>query len=114
MTSTTLPRCSTHRGVSYVEAGAGEPVVLVHGVGLRLEAWAPQIEALAATSRVIAIDLPGHGASVPIERGSGLAAFIDWFMAALDDLGLDSVNVAGHSMGEIGRASCRERVCLLV
>ena len=106
MTLTTLPRCNTRRGVAYVEAGEGEPVVLVHGVGLRLEAWAPQIDALAATHRVIAIDLPGHGASAPIERGSGLAAFVEWFVAALDDLGLDSVNVAGHSMGALIAGGC--------
>ena len=40
-------------GAAYVEAGEGEPVVLVHGVGLRVEAWAPQIESLAATHRVV-------------------------------------------------------------
>jgi pimeloyl-ACP methyl ester carboxylesterase len=92
--------------VAYVEAGEGEPVVLVHGVGLRLEAWSPQIDALAATHRVIAIDLPGHGASAPIDRGSDIAAFIDWFVAALDDLALDSVNVAGHSMGALIAGGC--------
>jgi pimeloyl-ACP methyl ester carboxylesterase len=80
--------------------------VLVHGVGLRLEAWSPQIQSLAATHRVIAVDLPGHGASAPIRHGSDLAAFGDWFMTVLDDLGLDSVNVAGHSMGALIAGGC--------
>ena len=53
-------------------------MVLLHGVGLRLEAWAPQIESLAKTHRVIALDLPGHGGSSPISKGSGLDAFVDW------------------------------------
>jgi pimeloyl-ACP methyl ester carboxylesterase len=106
MTSTTLPRSSTNHGAAFVDVGAGEPVVLVHGVGLRLEAWSPQVEALAATHRVIAVDLPGHGASSPIGPGSGLAAFIDWFTTTLDDLGLDSVNVAGHSMGALIAGGC--------
>ena len=106
MTFPTRPRSSTVHGAAYVDAGDGEPVVLVHGVGLRLEAWAPQIESLAATHRVIAVDLPGHGASSPIGQGSGLAAFVDWFVAALDDLGLDSVNVAGHSMGALIAGGC--------
>jgi pimeloyl-ACP methyl ester carboxylesterase len=81
-------------------------VVLLHGVGLRLEAWAPQISSLAATHRVIAVDLPGHGASTPIGRGSGLDAFVDWLTTTLDDLGLDSVNVAGHSMGALIAGGC--------
>ncbi len=106
MTFPILPRSSTLHGAAYVDAGEGEPVVLIHGVGLRLEAWAPQIESLAATHRVIAVDLPGHGASFPIGHGSGLAAFVDWFVAALDDLGLDSVNVAGHSMGALIAGGC--------
>jgi (E)-2-((N-methylformamido)methylene)succinate hydrolase len=106
MTSRTRPRSKTIHGAAYVDAGEGEPVVLVHGVGLRLEAWAPQIEALAATHRVIAVDLPGHGASSPIGNGSGLAAFVDWLTTTLDDLSLDSVNVAGHSMGALIAEGC--------
>ncbi len=106
MTFPTRLRSSTPHGAAYVDAGEGEPMVFIHGVGLRLEAWAPQIESLAATHRVIAFDLPGHGASSPIGRGSGLAAFVDWFVAALDDLGLDSVNLAGHSMGALIAAGC--------
>ncbi len=115
MSFPTLPRSSTLHGAAYVEAGDGEPVVLIHGVGLRLEAWAPQIESLAATHRVIAVDLPGHGASSPIGQGSKLAAFVDWFVIALDDLGLDSANVVGHSMGALIAGGCAvtapERVC---
>jgi (E)-2-((N-methylformamido)methylene)succinate hydrolase len=103
--STELRKTLLH-GASCVDAGEGEPVVLLHGVGLRLEAWAPQIESLAATHRVIAIDLPGHGASAPIGKGSGLDAFVDWMVAALDDLGLGSVNLAGHSMGALIAGGC--------
>jgi (E)-2-((N-methylformamido)methylene)succinate hydrolase len=102
----TPKRSRTVHGAAYVEAGAGEPVVLLHGVGLRLEAWAPQIESLAESSRVIAIDLPGHGASTPIDSGSGLPSFIDWFTTTLDDLGLEIANVAGHSMGALIAGGC--------
>jgi (E)-2-((N-methylformamido)methylene)succinate hydrolase len=106
MKSRTLPRSSTARGAAYADVGQGEPVILVHGVGLRLEAWAPQIESLAETHRVIAVDLPGHGASSPIGRNSGLADFVDWLLAVLDDLGLDPVNIAGHSMGALIAGGC--------
>jgi (E)-2-((N-methylformamido)methylene)succinate hydrolase len=106
MTFPTRPRSSTIHGTAYVDSGDGEPVVLLHGVGLRLEAWEPQINTLAENHRVIAVDLPGHGASSPIHRGSGLSVFIDWFTTTLDDLGLDSVNVAGHSMGALIAGGC--------
>src|SRR4051812_12056630 len=106
MTSPTPPRCRTSRGAAYVTAGEGELVVLVHGVGLRLEAWAPQIDALATTHQVVAVDLPGHGDSSAIRPGSGLVAFVEWFIAVLDDLSCDSVNVAGHSMGALIAGGC--------
>jgi pimeloyl-ACP methyl ester carboxylesterase len=106
MTFPTRPRSSTLRGAAHVDVGEGEPVVFVHGVGLRLEAWEPQIESFAATHRVIAVDMPGHGASSPVAPGSGLAEFVDWLVAVLDDLGLDSVNIAGHSMGALIAGGC--------
>ncbi len=106
MTFPTRPRSSTPGGVAYVDIGEGEPVVLLHGVGLQLEAWDPQIEYLALTHRVIAMDLPGHGASVPIAKGSTLASFVDWFIRALNELDLHTVNVAGHSMGALIAGGC--------
>jgi len=99
-------RTETPHGATYVTAGAGEPVVLIHGVGLRLEAWAPQFDALAETHRVIAVDMPGHGGSAPIARGSDLAAYVTWCLRLFDDLGLDAVNVAGHSMGALIAGGC--------
>jgi (E)-2-((N-methylformamido)methylene)succinate hydrolase len=100
------PRSLTPGGVAYIDVGTGQPVVLLHGVGLQLEAWAPQIEYLARTHRVIAIDMPGHGASSPIASGSSLASFVDWFISALNELELEAVNVAGHSMGALIAGGC--------
>ena len=96
-----LPRKITKDGTAYHEAGTGEPLVLIHGVGMRLEAWAPQIEAFSKTQRVIAVDMPGHGESKTLPAGSGLEAFVDWFGGFLDEMTLDAVNVAGHSMGAL-------------
>ena len=59
----TVRRSHTKSGTAYAEQGAGEPLVLVHGVGMRLEAWAPQMAALGRYHRVIAVDMPGHGES---------------------------------------------------
>lgn len=106
MTFPIPPRSRTKRDVAYVDVGDGEPVVLLHGVGLRLEAWQPQLDVLSRSHRVIALDLPGHGGSAPLLSGSLLPAFVEWFICALDDLGLDTVNVAGHSMGALIAGGC--------
>ncbi|TAN03294.1 MAG: alpha/beta hydrolase [Rhizobiaceae bacterium] len=96
-----LPRSRTRHGAAYVERGEGEPLVLVHGVGMRLEAWAPQIATLAARHRVIAVDMPGHGASAGLAAGAGLPDFVAWLGEVLDDLLLHAVNIGGHSMGAL-------------
>ncbi|CAN7271050.1 alpha/beta hydrolase [Pararhizobium sp. LjRoot235] len=94
-------RLHTKNGTAYAEQGAGEPLVLIHGVGMRLEAWAPQMAALGKSHRVIAVDMPGHGESRPLSDAANLEAFVAWLGLFLDDLGLERVNVAGHSMGAL-------------
>ncbi|MBB2708498.1 alpha/beta fold hydrolase (plasmid) [Rhizobium sophoriradicis] len=96
-----LPRKKTAGGTAYHEAGSGEPLVLIHGVGMRLEAWAPQIAFLSAGHRVIAVDMPGHGESAQLPAGSRLEEFVTWFGCFLDEMAIDRVNVAGHSMGAL-------------
>lgn len=96
-----LPRKHTARGTAYHEVGKGEPLVLIHGVGMRLEAWMPQIEAFSRSHRVIAVDMPGHGESVGLPPGSKLEVFVAWFGGFLDEMAFSEVNVAGHSMGAL-------------
>lgn len=95
------PRQFTVAGAAYVERGAGEPLVLIHGVGMRLEAWWPQIESLSSTHRVIAVDMPGHGKSAPLPEDSQLPDFVGWLAGFLNDMQLGPVNLAGHSMGAL-------------
>lgn len=97
----TFVRRITPKGIAYVAKGSGEPLVLIHGVGMRLEAWWPQIESLSATHRVIAVDMPGHGQSEPLPKGSALPDFVAWLGSFLDEMQLDPVNLAGHSMGAL-------------
>jgi pimeloyl-ACP methyl ester carboxylesterase len=120
MTSATLLRSRTAGGTTYQEAGSGEPLVLIHGVGMRLEAWEPQLRALSGSHRVIAVDMPGHGGSERLPRGARLPDFVAWLGRFLDDLDLAGVAVAGHSMGALvaGGAAATfgariERVALL-
>jgi flavin reductase (DIM6/NTAB) family NADH-FMN oxidoreductase RutF/pimeloyl-ACP methyl ester carboxylesterase len=86
-------------GTSFIEKGEGEPLLLIHGVGLNAEAWAPQITAFAATHRVIALDMAGHGESRALPEGATLDDYVAQARRLLDDLGIAAANVAGHSMG---------------
>ena len=50
--------------IAVLRAGQGDPVVMLHGLGATKASFLPTVAALAASFRVIAIDLPGHGDSV--------------------------------------------------
>jgi (E)-2-((N-methylformamido)methylene)succinate hydrolase len=98
----TLPRSKTPSGAAYLERGEGdEALVLIHGVGMRIEAWQPQIDRLADDFRVIAVDLPGHGFSDALEDAPGLPRYVEWFRRFLEETKVGSVSVAGHSMGAL-------------
>jgi pimeloyl-ACP methyl ester carboxylesterase len=80
--------------------GTGPPVLLLHGVSLSAAAWAPLFAALPGR-RMLAVDLPGHGLSDPVEHRRGhvrehARLLID---DVLDAAGLDRAPVVGHSLG---------------
>lgn len=81
----------------------GRPVVvLIHGLGLSAESWAPVAEALAARYRVVAHDLRGHGRSEPAASGDyGLAAQAADLAAVLDHTVPPPARAVavGHSLG---------------
>jgi len=82
-----------------VQRGAGRNLLLIHGLGGSRESWNTIIGPLSAVRTVIAIDLPGHGAS-PAERDSGtfdgLVGSVERFIT---DRGYDGIDVVGSSMG---------------
>ncbi|TCK84097.1 pimeloyl-ACP methyl ester carboxylesterase [Paraburkholderia sp. BL9I2N2] len=100
MTSTTL-HLSNNRVAHYLEQGTGEPLVLIHGVGMQAAAWYPQIEALSAEFRVISVDMPGHGTSTALPANAGLQQFVEWAIDFIEALDVGLVNLAGHSMGSL-------------
>lgn len=100
MTSRTL-RLSDGLSVRVMEAGSGEPVLMLHGVGMRAEAWQPQFEDLADSFHVIAIDMPGHGESAPLPGQPLLRDYVAWAARVIEALGLGAVSVVGHSMGAL-------------
>lgn len=81
-------------------AGTGVPIVLLHGTGSSLHTWGEMLPLLATHYDVIAIDLPGHGFSTPLNSG-GMR--IEAVTAALEDvlqmIGCERLSVVGHSAG---------------
>jgi pimeloyl-ACP methyl ester carboxylesterase len=89
------PALTRHRG------GSGQPLVLVHGLGLSWRSWQPVLNALEDRHDVVAIDLPGFGESPPLPdrvppTPSRLADAVE---SELDRLGLDATAVVGNSLG---------------
>jgi pimeloyl-ACP methyl ester carboxylesterase len=90
--------------------GSGEPLVLLHGLGSRRQAWAPVIERVAAQRQAITVDLPGFGESPPDDSGTTLtvADHADRLQAFFAEAGVERPHVGGNSMGggvalELGR-----------
>jgi pimeloyl-ACP methyl ester carboxylesterase len=77
---------------------AAPPLMLLHALGEDGSTWRETATALAASHRVYALDLRGHGASGRTAAYS-FELMRDDVLAFLDDLGLDRVTVVGHSMG---------------
>ncbi len=97
MTWTTRPR-SEIGGLAAIQSGSGPDVLLLHGVGLRAEAWGAQLDGLASAGRLTAPDMPGHGES-PLNTSNGkLSDYRDAVQSVLDCLN-GPVIVVGHSMG---------------
>ncbi|MFF9092681.1 alpha/beta fold hydrolase [Streptomyces sp. NPDC014802] len=96
--------------VSYARVGRGAPLLLLHGIGHHRQAWDPVVDILAADRDVIAVDLPGFGASpaLPEALAYDLPTTTAVFGALCEALDLDRPHVAGNSLGglialELGR-----------
>ncbi|MFE9207073.1 alpha/beta fold hydrolase [Micromonospora sp. NPDC007230] len=81
-------------------AGAGPPVVLLHGIGRTLEDFTAQHELLARDHRVISVDLPGHGGSAPLDAPHTLPALARAVAEFLDAAGVTGpAHLVGNSLG---------------
>ncbi|MFE5137113.1 alpha/beta fold hydrolase [Streptomyces fagopyri] len=96
--------------MSYARVGTGEPLLLLHGIGHHRQAWDPVVHILAAEREVIAVDLPGFGASPALPDGltHDLGTVVPALGALCEALELDRPHVAGNSLGgllalELGR-----------
>lgn len=85
----------------YTRRGAGDPVVLVHGIGHRGAAFDPVAELLAERYDVIAVDVAGHGSSpVPAPHHSyAIPSHAEQLEELFAELGLGRPHVIGNSLG---------------
>jgi pimeloyl-ACP methyl ester carboxylesterase len=79
--------------------GAGEPLLLLHGIGSTRDDFAALRPRLDADYRVLAPDLPGHGRSAPLDGCPTVTAITDAVEADLDELKAGRVHVLGKSIG---------------
>lgn len=84
--------------LAYDRTGHGEPLVLLHGLGHRRQAWDAVVPLLASERDVIAVDLPAMGESPPPPVGD-YRAMADMVEKLFGELGLDRPHVAGNSLG---------------
>ncbi|MFF8380052.1 alpha/beta fold hydrolase [Streptomyces sp. NPDC015661] len=96
--------------MAYERRGAGEPLLLLHGIGHHWQAWEPVLDVLAAEREVIAVDLPGFGASDGLPEGVpyDLSTVVPVLGAFCGAVGFERPHVAGNSLGgllalELGR-----------
>lgn len=89
--------------VAYAHAGRRWPLkrtrlVLVHGSGCSGDSWRYQVLGLSRECEVVAVDLPGHGDSEPVEQPS-IERYAATVRGVLRRLGRRKVVLGGHSMG---------------
>jgi pimeloyl-ACP methyl ester carboxylesterase len=85
--------------IHWVEVGKGRPLVLLHGLCDSHRTWSAVAPALARSRRVLMPDLAGHGESSRPDATYALGWHADIVAGWLDALGLDEVDLVGHSYG---------------
>lgn len=80
--------------------GAGEPVLLVHGLGGTSNFWTPLAPALARF-RTVRPDLPGSGRSHRVEGALSIERYVRALMRVCGATGIERAHVVAHSMGTI-------------
>lgn len=85
--------------IAITRFGQGPALVLLHGIGSRGSSWLPIAERLARSYDVIAIDQRGHGGSSHPEQGYLIPDYAADLAGVLDQLGLETPLIMGHSLG---------------
>ena len=94
--------------VSFTVSGKGRAVVLLHGFLGAKEIWKNTIENLSKSYRVVAIDLPGHGATDNFGYAHSMELMAKCVKVVMDSLSLRKYVLVGHSMGGYAALSFTE------
>ncbi|MGI0117493.1 alpha/beta fold hydrolase [Zooshikella sp. RANM57] len=84
---------------SYLSAGTGFPVVLLHGAGAGAVTWYPSISAIAEKFHVIAPDIVGYGESEKPSAAYDRLYFSEWLKGFLSALKITKAHIVGLSQG---------------
>jgi 2-hydroxy-6-oxonona-2,4-dienedioate hydrolase len=82
-----------------LETGAGTPLILMHGTGGHLEAYARNLRVLGDSYSVVAYDYPGHGWTTPAEKDLEVDVYVEHLVGLMDTIGIDSAHLSGESLG---------------
>jgi pimeloyl-ACP methyl ester carboxylesterase len=86
--------------VAFSDVGQGErTLLLIHGLGSYMPVWSRNLDELARTNRVVAIDLPGYGKSARANFDYSMAFYARVVDGLITTLHLQHVVLVGHSMG---------------
>lgn len=86
--------------LAYVDSGGpGDPLVFIHGLSSYLGFWEYQLEELASSHRVLALDLPGFGRSGRPDAPYTMAWYAEVVSAWMVEVDVPRATVVGHSMG---------------
>jgi pimeloyl-ACP methyl ester carboxylesterase len=96
----TAQTVSVHgRRVSFLKAGEGPLLLLIHGMAGTAHNWEPVIEPLALHNTVVAPDFPGHGESEPGGGDYSLGSLASGLRDLMISLGHERATLVGHSLG---------------
>jgi len=88
------------RFVSYVDEGAGEPVILIHGIPTWGYLWHRLVPVLAEQNRVLAPDLIGFGYSDKSDNfDRSIARQTEMIDALMEKMGIEQANIVAHDIG---------------
>ncbi|HCC71750.1 MAG TPA: alpha/beta hydrolase [Bacteroidales bacterium] len=85
--------------IIYYDTGAGETIILLHGYLESSAVWFDFMPDLAGNFRVLAIDLPGHGASGIFDDQHSMDFMADVVKEVMNKESIEKAMLAGHSMG---------------
>lgn len=86
-------------GITYAEAGAGDAVVCLHGIGGGVESFRPQLDGLADVARVVSWAMPGYGGSTAEAWPPSFESLSDALGRLIEALGAPRVHLVGQSIG---------------